>query len=50
MISKYMTTRIDISRAASAPSTTVAQDLVDDWIKELLVDLLPESTSNSVQS
>ncbi|EGZ09803.1 hypothetical protein PHYSODRAFT_523500, partial [Phytophthora sojae] len=43
MVKSYFAQKIDLSRAATPPALAVAADILDDWTKELVADLLPEA-------
>lgn len=45
MVREYMTTRIDLARAAASPTAAIATDILHEWIKELQQELLPEGAS-----
>ncbi|GMF33926.1 unnamed protein product [Phytophthora fragariaefolia] len=42
MVKSYFAQQLDLSRAATPPALAVAADILDDWTKELVADLLPE--------
>ncbi|KAF1776706.1 P-loop containing nucleoside triphosphate hydrolase [Phytophthora cactorum] len=42
MVKSYLAQEIDLSRAATPTAVAVATDILDNWTKELVVDLLPE--------
>ncbi|ETN05426.1 hypothetical protein PPTG_14166 [Phytophthora nicotianae INRA-310] len=42
LVKSYLAQKIDLSRAAIPTAVAVATDIFDDWIKELVADLLPE--------
>ncbi|KAG6958206.1 hypothetical protein JG687_00009535 [Phytophthora cactorum] len=42
MVKLYLAQEIDLSRAATPTAVAVATDILDDWTKELVADLLPE--------
>lgn len=46
MVKSYFAQKIDLSRAATPPALAVAADILDDWTKELVADLLPEGTKS----
>ncbi|ETI40729.1 hypothetical protein, variant 2 [Phytophthora nicotianae P1569] len=43
LVKSYLAQKIDLSRAAIPTAVAVATDIFDDWIKELVADLLPEA-------
>ncbi|TYZ60732.1 hypothetical protein PybrP1_008055, partial [[Pythium] brassicae (nom. inval.)] len=43
MVREYMTTRTDLSRAATLPTAAIAGDILTEWLNELQKELLPEA-------
>jgi hypothetical protein len=51
MVKEYMLTRVDLTRAAMSPTLAVANDLLEDWQRELLLcEVVPEGKEGTNMS